>query len=207
MALYGTRLLKRKLSTDSVAAPPYPHRQFKRSKSENVSIIKRFLIGCAHLIYVKADSRERDREENIIPLDVPPKKAYAPSSDLAQKEIVQLYFNDIDRTVVSQSKSKAHVFALPDWSVMEEYLFPWICYNMDNNLTPSRIHIKHIAFRIWEYLVQRGDTEVKSDDDEDNVPLGDVRGWWWEVDGDMPRMYEDWKANYNRSIPGTRHLP
>src|SRR5271170_2093061 len=175
MPLYNApRPLKRKLSTmdyDPTFRDPISGRPFKRAKSENVSQLRRYLIGCAHLLYVKNDNRDRDNNDIIIPLPNPPKKAYAPSSDLAQKDMVSLYFDDIDRTVVSQSKSKTHQFATPDWSLMETYLFPWIRVNVGNpQLTLTRIHIKHVAFRIWEYLSNRGDVVIKYEDDVVGVP-------------------------------------
>lgn len=201
----NARPIKRK-SGNVEHDPTYlPGRHLKRAKSENVSQIKRYLIGCAHLIYVKSDSRGRDDEEHLIPLSTPLKKAYAPSSDLPQKDMVTLYFDDIDRTVVSQSKSKSHVFAAPDWSIMEPYLFPWIHVNSTiSHVILTRNHIKHVAFRVWEYLAGQGRVVIKYGEGSgrENVPLGDVRGWWWETDGDLPRNYDAWFNEYDGSLPG-----
>jgi len=200
-----SRPLKRKQSTSSSSPGHVP----KRSKSENVSQLKRYLIGCAHLLYVKADSRQRDTHNRLIPVAYPPKKAYAPSSDFPQKEMVALYFDDIDRTVVSQSKSKSHLFAAPDFSIMYPYLFPWIHFNISGitQFVPSRRHIRHMAFRIWEYLATDGRVMVKHEDGsgEENFPLGDVRGWWWEADGAYPIGYEAWHQTHNENteLPGT----
>jgi hypothetical protein len=205
----NARPIKRK-SVSLEHEPTYlAGRQLKRAKSENVSQLKRYLIGCAHLIYVKSDNRERDDYENLIPLSTPLKKAYAPSSDLPQKDMVALYFDDIDRTVVSQSKSKSHVFAAPDWSIMEPYLFPWIHVNSTiSHFVLTRNHIKHMAFRIWEYLAIQERVDIKHDEDsgQENIPLGDIRGWWWETDGDFPRNYDAWFSDYDGHIPGTRCL-
>jgi hypothetical protein len=206
MATPKNRPLKRKqntLGSDLDTTSPTARNSLKRAKSENVSQLKRYLIGCAHLIYVKADSRERDQDENIIPLGVPIKKSYAPSSDLPQKDMVALYFDDIDRTVVSQSKSKTHAFAAPDWSIMEPYLFVWI---RANESIATRSHIKHVAFRLWEGFSGDGRVIIKYGDElgqPQNVPLGDVRGWWWDTDGPFPRNYHSWLSQYDGVLPGT----
>lgn len=207
------RPLKRKrsiLDFTELSTPFVIGRHLKRAKSENVSLLKRYMIGCGHLIYVKSDTRERDDNEDIIPLAVPLKKSYAPSSDLPQKDMVALYFDDIDRTVVSQSKSKSHLFAAPDFSIMNPYLFPWIRYNSVNSqINLTRNHIKHVAFRIWEYLATQKRVPIKYEDvigQPENVPLGDVRGWWWESDGEYPRGYDAWYATNNGYLPGTRHI-
>lgn len=198
---------KRKKAASESDPTSLKARRFKRSKSENVSLLKRYLICCAHLIYVKADTRERDENEKLIPPTVPLKKAYAPSSDLPQRDIVAVYFDDIDRTVVSQSKSKTHVFAPPSWTLMEAYLFPWIRYNANKPIVAlNRCNIKHMAFRIWEYLASHGKTVIKYDDwatQPPNVPLGDIRGWWWESDGDKPRKYDAWLQQRDYREPGT----
>ena len=182
----------------------------KRSKSENVTVLKRYLIGCAHLLHVKNDPRDRDLNDNLIPPEVEPKKAPAPTSDLAQTEMVYLYFGKIDRTVVSQSKSKAHVFAAPDFTLLEPYLFPWIRVNLANKVLLSRRQIQHVAFRIWEYLANHSRVVVRYDPHDGehakNVPLGDVRGWWWETDGDLPRNYHAWFREYDGNLPGACYL-
>jgi len=205
--------LKRKrsiLDFTELANPFVNGRHLKRAKSENVSLLKRYTIGCGHLIYVKSDTRERDENEDVIPLAVPLKKSYAPSSDLPQKDMVALYFDDIDRTVVSQSKSKSHLFAAPDFSIMNPYLFPWIRFNsMNPQINLTRIHIKHVAFRIWEHLATQKRVVIKYEDvmgQPENVPLGDVRGWWWESDGEYPRGYDAWYATNNGSLPGTHPI-
>jgi hypothetical protein len=205
------RPLKRKRSTidpdSDFTLNRGPH---KRSKSENVTVLKRYLIGCAHLLHVKNDPRDRDINDNLIPPEVEPKKAPAPTSDLAQAEMVHLYFGKIDRTVVSQSKSKAHVFAPPDFTLLEPYLFPWIRVNLANRVSLSRRQIQHVAFRIWEYLANHGRVVVRYDPQDgghaENVPLGDVRGWWWEADGDLPRNYHAWFGQYDGNLPGAHYL-
>jgi len=210
--LSSSRSLKRTQSViDFIDDPTYlAARPFKRSKSENVSQSRRFLIGCAHLIFVKNDARERNDDGDLIPVDVPLKKAYAPSSDLPQKDMVAIYFDDIDRTVVSQSKSKSHLFAPPDWTRMEIYLFPWIRFNSNNpHLTLTRCHIKHVGFRIWEVLVTRNEIILKYEEVAGqplNMPLGDVRGWWWESDGEYPRGYNEWLQRRDHRVPGTCNL-
>lgn len=219
----SSRTLKRKQSaadigtSDSPFTPTRNNRQNngKRIKSENVSLLKRYLIGCAHLIWVKSDPRERDSNETLMIPAEPPKKATAPTSDLPQIEMVMLYFNGIDRTVVSQSKSKSHLFAPPDFGMLEPYLFPWIRINSPQASSSSaslgfsvvltRGHIKHVAFRIWEYMVTHGKVVVRYDVGEDqpeNMPLGEIRGWWWETDGDFPRNYEKWFSQYDGNLPG-----
>jgi hypothetical protein len=40
----------------------------------------------------------------------------------------------------------------------------------------------------------------------ENVPLGDVRGWWWETDGDLPRNYNAWFRQYDGNLPGAHYL-
>ena len=209
----GPRPLKRKrsiLDFMELQTPFVKGRHLKRAKSENVSLLKRYLIGCAHLFYVKSDTRERDDNEDVIPLAVPLKKSYAPSSDLPQKDMVALYFDDIDRTVVSQSKSKTHLFAAPNFSILNPYLFPWIRFNSLNpQITLTRLHIKHVAFRIWEYLATQERVVIKYEDvlgQPENVPLGDVRGWWWESDGEYPRGYDAWFLSNNNSLPGSTRL-
>jgi hypothetical protein len=206
------RTVKRKHSTLDVTTSPerpsrsfLPARRFKRQKSANVSELKRFLIGCAHLLYVRGDNRERDDNEHLLPLLEPVKKAAAPSSDISQKDMVSLYFDEVDRSVVSQSKGKNHVFAAPDWKLMEAYLFPFIRVNSENRqFKVGRLHIKHVAFRIWEHLATEGRVTLKycNDDEEpENVPLGDLRGWWLESDGFLPRGYSQWER-CNGDVPG-----
>ena len=203
-----TRALKRKRNTtnndpDSFFTPSGGrHGPNKRTKSENVSLLKRYLIGCAHLLWVKSDPRDFDESENLIHPEEPQRKAPAPSSDLPQVEMVALYFGGIDRTVVSQSKSKSHLFAPPDFSMLEPYLFPWIRVN-GNNIT--RAHIKHIAFRIWEYFAAHGKVVLRYEvgrGQPENMPLGNLRGWWWESDGDVPRNYHAWYRSYDGNLPG-----
>src|SRR5271163_2366275 len=77
----------------------------KRNKSENLSQIRRYLICCCHLLYVKSDPRGRDEHDNLIPLSYEPLKATAPTSAFSQLDMVETYFDCIDRTVVSQSKA------------------------------------------------------------------------------------------------------
>jgi len=208
----SSRLLKRKRSiADFNSDSPFISSRgpFKRSKSENVSLLKRYLIGCAHLIWVKHDPRERDSNENLIISGDPPKKAPAPSSDLAQIEMVGLYFNGIDRTVVSQSKSKSHLFAPPNFSTLEPYVFPWIRINNNAGVSLSRGHIRHIAFRVWEYLATHGEIVLRYENEDDlpgNMPLGDIRGWWWEGDGPNPRNYDAWYQQYDGSLPGMARM-
>ena len=179
-----------------------PGRQLKRSKSENVSLANRYKIASGSLIFVKNDTRERDQNGKVIPPAIPLKKAYAPSSDLAQKDLVTTYYNNIDRTVISQSKSATHLFAVPDWTIMEAYLFPWIRANNSNpDVALTRLAIKHIAYRIWEYLINKHKVIIRHDESSrlENVPLGDVRGWWWESDGDLPKGFDA----YDGHVPGT----
>ena len=196
--------LKRKRSADGSAGLNSGFDGPSKPKRPKSSLLQRYLIGCAHLLYVKHDSRERDNNENIIPVPVS-KQAV---SDLSQRNIVALYFDNMDRSMVSQCKSKSHLFAPPDWSIMEAYLFPWIRFNTTINalVKLTRLHIKHVAFRIWECLVTRGSVVLKYEEEfgqRENVPLGDVRGWWWETDGDIPRNYDAWIAQDDGSIPGT----
>ena len=193
------RPLKRKASNDN-NDPPVAPRQFKRGKSENLTIETRYLICCAHLIYARADRRDRDLHDNVIRPDdqVDGKKAYAPSSDMSQVVQSKLYFNDIDRTVCSQSKTLPHKFLPPVWNILEAYLFPWIFFNAHVPHVGVH-HIKHVAYRIWEQLTRRGQIELFDDADfTNNVPLGRVRGWWWESDGLMPRGYQQWAQTWNR---------
>jgi hypothetical protein len=157
------------------------------------------------LLYVRGDNRERDGNEHLLPLLEPVKKAAAPSSDISQKDMVSLYFDEVDRSVVSQSKGKNHVFAAPDWKLMEAYLFPFIRVNSENRqFKVGRLHIKHVAFRIWEHLATEGRVTLKygNDDEEpENVPLGDLRGWWLESDGFLPRGYSQWER-CKGDVPG-----
>jgi hypothetical protein len=192
--------LKRKRSFDN--APFIPGRQLKRSKSENVSLPNRCTIAIGSVIFAKTDNRERDANGKLVPLSIQVKKAYAPSSDMAQKDLVTTYFNDIDRTVVSQSKSRTHLFAAPNWGAMEVYLFPWIRANNANpHIALTRLQIKHVAFRIYEYLIRKGRVTIRHEEGsgEENVAIGECRGWWWEADGDLPRGYD----TYDGKIPGT----
>lgn len=194
--------------TDSASRTFIPSRRFKRQKSANVSELRRYLIGCAHLLYVRGDNRDRDDNDILLPLLAPVKKAAAPSSDISQKEMVSVYFDEVDRSVVSQSKGKNHLFAAPDWSLMESYLFPWILVNNgehDQHFRLGRLHIKHIAFRIWEYLASEGRVTLKYGDgvvEPENVPLGDLRGWWLESDGMLPLGYSHW-VQTDGYVPGT----
>lgn len=180
--------------------------QIKQSKYTGMSQSKRYLIGCAYIIYVREDKRSRDIQGNILPSQ---KACRPPASELSQKDMVELYFDNIDRSIVSQSKSK-HVFAAPDWTLMHVYLFPWIHVHTTNTqFHPTRKHIKHIAFRIWEYLVSDGRVVIKHDDrtrQSHNIPLGDVRGWWLETDGDYPRGYKQWLESYDGTVPGVLFL-
>jgi len=181
--------------------PILPARPLKRSKSENVTPLRRYLIGCASVIFTKNDVRARDAAGKPVSTRAANgKKGYAPSSDLAQKEMVEIYFDNVDRTVVSQSKGNGHEFAPPSWDLMESYLFPWMKYNNPlHNMNLTRVHIKHVAFRLTEYLATKGLIKIKytpeeteSDPTLKNVAMGDVRGWWWEADGDFPPRFESW---------------
>src|SRR5947199_8831555 len=102
-----------------------PYRFQRRPKSAGISSLKRYLIGCAHLLYARADPRRRDEKQNLIPPE-PFEKLCRPSSDLTHQELTTLYFG-VHKSIISQSKSRVHQFAPPNWSLMEEYLFPWIC--------------------------------------------------------------------------------
>src|SRR5947207_11675129 len=108
--------------------------------------------------------------------------------------MVKLYFDCAHRTMVSQSK-KNYVFATPDWSLLEPYLFPWIRSHTFDSVGLARNQIKHVAFRIWEYLTTEGRIVTKYEEEQGhhrNVPLGDVRAWWLQTDGKFPPNYEAW---------------
>jgi len=190
------RPLKRKRSNGDNSTVPPP--QVKRGKHENIPIETRYLICCAQLIYARVDRRERDANDNLIAGDdeIGGKKAYAPSSDMSQLVLSKLYFDDIDRSVCSQSKAHPHRFLPPVWSILETYLFPWIFYNAHVPHVGVH-HIKHVAYRIWEQLTRSGKIQL-SDYHGNNVPLGEVRGWWWEIDGVMPRGYQQWARTWNQ---------
>ena len=179
--------------------------QKKRSKSANVSIVQRFLICCCALIWVRTDQRERDPEtDELIPKEV--NKRGSPSSDLSQSDIVRTYFNNIDRTVISQSKW-SHKFARPDFSHINAYLFPFIRFNPNI----SRGQILHSAYRIWEYLVlanRTGPVRFQGAKAVQNIQLGAPRGWWEEATTVRPRGYDTWYARWtqNSKLPGTTTL-
>lgn len=179
--------------------------QPKRMKREKVSKLKRYLICCAHLIYVKKDPRKRDPDGNLVHVEM----SEIPTSELSQEDLVTLYFDGLHRSIVSQSKSKKYSFAAPDWLAMESYLFPWISLNTNNHSTTlTRKHIKHMAFRIWEYLANQDRVVIKYKDNlrSKNVPLGDVRGWWWVTDGKFPLNYRMWKSQHDGYLPGMYNL-
>jgi|SRR5579862_4974217 len=209
-----SRSLKRQRDDEPLEPPhhPFASRPYKRSKSENVTQLRRYLIGCASVIFTKNDARQRDAADNLVRTARATsfgKKGYAPSSDLAQKEMVEIYFDNVDRTVVSQSKGNGHAFAPPNWSLMESYIFPWIRVNNPiHNGTISRVHIKHVAFRITEYLATKGLLKIKYTVEEmerdptlKNVAMGEVRGWWWESDGQFPPSFEPW-VRHGAPTPG-----
>lgn len=197
---------------DDLYVPISMTRPFKRSKSENVTQLRRYLIGCASVIYTKNDARQRDSSGRTLSQTRASsgKKGYAPSSDLAQSEMVEIYFDGVDRTVVSQSKGNGHEFAPPNWAPMEAYVFPWIRANRTTQgHILTRLHIKHVAFRVMEYLATKGLVTIKyspEDTERDptcvNVAMGGVRGWWWESDGDLPQRYMPW-VRRGAKIPGT----
>jgi hypothetical protein len=172
----------------------------KRAKSANVSPLRRYLIATCSLIWVKSDQRERTETGELVPTT--DAKKPAPSSDMSQMDMTQLYFDGIDRTVVSQSKH-GHRYAPPNFEHLNPYLFPFIRFNSN----PSRSQIRHVAFRIWEILVNDGRVGVLKfpggEENPLNTPLGDVRGWWLETETEKPRGYAAWHNECDGYTPRT----
>jgi hypothetical protein len=188
----------------------------RKPKSANLTNSARFLIACLSLIWVKTDKRERDQYGRIIN-GARIGKAYSPKSDLNQAQLMDLYFSGLDRTVMSQSKTAPHAFAVPDWRLMEAYLFPWISFNSppEDYATPepgtkpqpkkgaTRHQIKHMAFRIWEYWTEKQQVLISHQANSGlvNEHFSDVRGWWeYSEDQPHPEKYAEW----NGRIPSTR---
>jgi hypothetical protein len=164
--------------------------------------MQRLLICCAALIWVRTDQRERDpATDELVPKEV--NKKSSPSSDMSQTDLVRTYFNNIDRTVISQSKW-GHKFARPDFRPINVYLFPFIRFNPNI----SRGQILHVAYRIWEYLVmagKAGEIRLHGVDAKDNVQLGALRGWWEETTSLKPKGYDAWYPTWtaDSELPGT----
>lgn len=157
-------------------------------RSAKISLIKHYLIGCAHLLFVKFDTRTIKYGH----------QTYA----LRQADITALYFDNIDRTYLSPSKRK-YPFIAPDWYLLQLYLFPWIRFNMTNSsVNLTEIHIRHAAFRIWEYLVIEDRVVICHANKEHDILLGKARGWWLDVDGYFPPSYEGWNCQYDGYLPG-----
>ncbi len=205
----------RAMSDDSTFSPRPSHKRKRpaspdedsnrKPKSANLTLAERFLIACLSLIYIKEDRRERDSMGQLISAQDYPAKSYAPKSDISQSSLIDLYFRGLDRTVMSQSKGHPHAFAAPDWSVLEEYLFPWLSQHTSHETPPTRIQIQHVAYRILECLTMRGKVVMFHDPNSglENKHFGDLPGWWEIVDGkDVPPRFAEWDG----SIPGTRSL-
>ena len=112
----------------------------------------------------------------------------------------------IERSTISHSNSH-YKFYPPDWSHLELYLFPWILeHDTVSSVNLSRMCIKHMAFRFWEYLTTNGKVPIKVDEKIKNVPLGGVHGWWLEDEGDRPSNYLSWRVQYNGNIPSKSYL-
>lgn len=187
-------------------SPKQEYERIRRPRRASISQSKRYLIACAHLLFVRRDPRDTDTRGNLLPSDSS-KKSQRVSLDLEYKEMATLYFDNINKTIISQSKKRPHLFASPDWSLMESYLFPWIqIITSDSPVSLTRMHIKHIAFRILECLVSQDRVVVKHKmcpPDFINVPLGEMRGWWLHTDGDMPPTYDRWCASQTEQhVPG-----
>ena len=183
-------------------APYAPHRRPERL---TISPETRYLIGCACLIYVKMDRRPRDRHENLLEINSFSKSQLRSTSDYPRRQITNLYFG-LERINVSNATGSGHLFAAPNWDIMEAYLFPWILANMaGHEVTMTRMHIKHVAFRIWEYLVENGKVPLWYERDVGkpaNVLLGRVRGWWPDTDGEFPRKFHLWYHQGSHRVPG-----
>lgn len=181
----------------------------RKPKSANLTFAERFLIACLSLIWLNKDERDFDAHGRVIPSpdDRRSVKAYAPKSDLTQSTVMDLYFTGLDRTVMSQSKGESHAFAIPDWSLMESYLFPWLSFNRRQQPYPTRTQTQHLAFRILECLTQ-GDRVVlyhEPHTGRTNDHFQDVRGWWpYTVENAPPERYEEWHEHWAGDLPGTR---
>ena len=126
--------------------------------------------------------------------------------DFSQQEIISTYFDGISKPNASLRKRKRSRFASPDWSILQSYLFSWIYLNQSTpNGNTFREHIKHIAFHIWVYLTMQDRVIIKlegTEQENDNVWLRDLRGWWLKTEGKFPRDYEAWLKTYEWSLPG-----
>ena len=183
--------------------------QSRKPKSANLTFVERFLIACLSLIFLHKDEREFDQDGRLIPSpdDKRSGKAYAPKSDLNQFIVMDLYFTGVDRTVMSQSKGENHSFAIPDWNLMESYLFPWLSFNRRQRPYPTRTQTQHMAFRILEYLTQRDQVVMYHEpaSGRTNEHFQNVRGWWpFTAENATPERYEDWNRSWAGDLPGTR---
>lgn len=174
-----------------------------QTRKSNTPFIKRYLMWSSHLIFLRDDSRKRVAHNNF------PPQSRRFLYDLTQEEIASVYFDNANRTIIARSKTDAHKFANPDWSLMEAYLLPWIHFNsLRTHVFPTRMQIKHMAFRIWEFLATQGRVALKHKEREGlpklNVAFGDLRGWWLETDGQLPCNYGHWiaKRSSPHQIPG-----
>ena len=82
-------------------------------------------------------------------------------------------------------------FGYPNFELLNPYLFLFIRANPNI----SDYQIRHIAYRIWEYLVKAdraGPIQYPSDEANDMVLYGEIQGWWLETDGNKPRGYQAW---------------
>lgn len=164
-------------------------------KPKTISPLKHYLIGCAHLLYITYDTRNEDVEEQTVG---GVRRCYA----LQQQIIVDLYFDGIHRSNIALSR-KVYSFAAPDWSLLEPYLFPWIRLNIRSRPgCLTKLHIRHVAFRIWEYLATHDGGVINVEKDQHNIPLDKIRGWWWDIDGGLPPNYMEWDRCYNGYLPG-----
>lgn len=200
----------KRLHSEITDTPVRSTRVAKRAKSENLKPEDRYLIAAATVIFTRGDLRPRDAYGELLLPNRHGRRANAPTSDMSQSDMVALYFNHIDRTVVSQSKGKGHTFAPPDWQQMESYLFPFLLANLGRHTAElDRVVIKHIAFRIHRILMLQkrviwrySREDLNSEPRKVNVEFGKLRGWWWESDGDLPPRYMDWTCRPTKTVPG-----
>jgi hypothetical protein len=182
-----------------------PYTLQRRPERLTISSETRYLIGCACLIYVKIDRRPRDRHERLLEIDSFGKSQLRATSDYPRRRITDLYFG-LQRVNVSNATGSGHLFAAPNWEIMEAYLFPWILANMaGHEVTMTRMHVKHVAFRIWEFLVKNGKVPLwyeRGVGQPGNVLLGRLRGWWLDTDGEFPRKFHTWYHQGSHKVPG-----
>ena len=177
----------------------------KRSnKSANISMIIRFLMATCFLIMADEDKRERNVNGELTEKQSKGKKRQSHVSAMTQTAMTELFFDGVDRSLVSVCLWSYH-FVRPNFEYLNPYLFPFIRSNP--NITRSQI--QHVAYRIWEYLVNAnrvGPIKYTGDEAKNMVPLGEVSGWWLETDGDKPNGYQVWCKWDQGDLPSNNSL-